>query len=65
MAHAGANGDAGGVIRALELHPQQVRIAQVAATEIRTSGPAQVVLEKGIIRVQSLNSQEFKVNHER
>ncbi len=65
MAHAGANGDAGAVIRALELRPQQVRIAQVAATEIRSSGPAQVVLEKGIIRVQSLNSQEFKVNHER
>ncbi len=56
MAHAGAAGDETAVIRALQLRPQQVRIAQVAATEVRANVPAQVYLDDGVLRVQLLNA---------
>ncbi len=56
LAHAGADGDESATIRALELRPQQIRIARTAATEVQSAGPAQVRLENGVLRVQPLNS---------
>jgi septum site-determining protein MinC len=59
VAHAGAEGDVSARIYALDMRPQQVRIADAAATGAEIGVPGQAWLEDGRVRIAPMNMKVF------
>jgi septum site-determining protein MinC len=59
VAHAGVEGDTDARIYALDMRPQQIRIADAAATGGESGGPAQAWLEDGRVRIAPVDLKVF------